>query len=168
MPTLSKFQLAAKLSLRDVFLIPGTILVEPAYEVSSHDSLLYPARSIANVHNGHVPVKIANAYSFPVKICARTCIGMAEQFDEEKTYSEKRKSSSDNSSDDYWLNNIDLQNCALSEHERALLIALLQEYHDVFVKSDMNSVKPIDSRMKYTRVIILLLGKGLIGFPMPS
>ena len=93
---------------------------------------------------------------------------MAEQFDEEKTYSEKRKSSSDNSSDDYWLNNIDLQNCALSEHERALLIALLQEYHDVFVKSDMNSVKPIDSRMKYTRVIILLLGKGLIGFPMPS
>ena len=38
--------------------IHGTVLVEPKYEVSSHDSLLYPARTIANVDNSHIPVKV--------------------------------------------------------------------------------------------------------------
>jgi len=116
--------------------IHGTVLVEPKYEVSSHDSLLYPARTIANVDNSHIPVKVVNTNFFPVKICAGTCIGMAEQFEEAKIHLENGKSNSDDYNVDSWLNEIDLQNCALSEHDRVQLLALLQEYRDVFVKSD--------------------------------
>ena len=57
--------------------------------VFSHYSFLYPARTLANVNNGHFPVKIVNANSFPVKICIGTCIGTAEQFGEENIYPEQ-------------------------------------------------------------------------------
>ena len=66
--------------------IHGTVLVEPKYEVSSHDSLLYPARTIANVNNSRIPVKVVKTNSFTVTICAGICIGIAEQFDGEKIH----------------------------------------------------------------------------------
>ena len=116
--------------------IHGNVLVEPKYEVSNHDFLLYPARTIANVDNSHIPVKVVNTNSSPVKICAGTCIGMAEQFEEEKIHLENGKPNSDDSNADSWLNEIDLQNCALSQHDQVQLLAFVQEYRDVFVKSD--------------------------------
>ena len=61
---------------------------------------------------------------------------MAEEFEEEKIHLENGKSNSDDPNVDSWLNEVDLQNCALSEHDRVQLLALLQEYRDVFVKSD--------------------------------
>ena len=40
--------------------LKGTVLVEPKYEVVSHDSLLFPARCVANVDKGQIPIRIAN------------------------------------------------------------------------------------------------------------
>ena len=64
-----------------LFGLSGTVLVEPKYEVSSNNSSLYPARSIAHVENSRLPIKISNANNFPVKVFAGTCVGMAEIID---------------------------------------------------------------------------------------
>ena len=58
--------------------IKGTVVVEPKYEITSENSLLYPARCVASVNNGEIPIKLANPNMFPVKIFSGTCVGMAE------------------------------------------------------------------------------------------
>eukprot|EP00794_Sanderia_malayensis_P000881 gene881-biopygen146 len=58
--------------------IRGNVVVEPKYEITSQDSLLYPACCVANAINGKIPIKIANPNLFPVKIFSGTCVGMAE------------------------------------------------------------------------------------------
>ena len=63
--------------------IQGTVLIEPKYEIASNNSSLYPARCIANLKNGEIPIKIANPNIFPVKIFSGTCVEMAETVQKE-------------------------------------------------------------------------------------
>ncbi len=116
--------------------LQGTVLVEPKYEISSSNSILYPARSVANVSENKIPVKVINANDFPVKIFAGTCVGTAETFEEPKDLHDKGESTLHNLSNCNWLNDIDLQNCSISDSERCQLLSLLSEFKDVFVKSD--------------------------------
>ena len=58
--------------------LSGTVFVEPKYEITSKNSSLYPARCVANIVDGEIPIKIANPNSFPVSVFAGTCVGMAE------------------------------------------------------------------------------------------
>ena len=113
--------------------LKGTVLVEPKYEVVSHDSLLFPARCVANVDKGQIPIRIANANLSPVKIHAGTCVGMAEAIDDRDNLKETGKTTSDSSTS--WIDDIDLSNCSVSESEKCRLVDLLSEYEDVFTTS---------------------------------
>ena len=110
----------------------GTVLVEPKYEISSNNSLLYPARSIAHVENNRLPIKIFNANDFPVKVFAGTCVGMAETVEEKELSQEEiGVAKSGESKIPYstfsteWLNEIDLSNCDIAPGERQRLLELL-------------------------------------------
>ena len=48
--------------------LQGTVFVDVKYEISSNNSLLYPARPVTYVNDNHIPVKLFNANDFPVKI----------------------------------------------------------------------------------------------------
>eukprot|EP00795_Rhopilema_esculentum_P001917 gene1917-16424_t len=62
--------------------LQGTVLLEPKYELfCKNESVVYPARSIAPVENGTIPVKLVNTNNFPVKVFSDTCVGMAEIVD---------------------------------------------------------------------------------------
>ena len=114
--------------------LQGTVLIEPKYEIASDNSSLYPARCIANVKNGEIPIKIANPNIFPVKIFSGTCVGMAETMDKENLQSKEGESTFEISSTS-WIDDIDITNCNISEQEKSHLIDLLIEYEDVFVTS---------------------------------
>ena len=123
-----------------VYGMQGTVLVEPKYEITSGDSLLYPARSIAYIDNNTIPIKIFNANNFPVKIFAGTCVGMAETVEETQLRCESKEKDEGESelkhiSLDNWINDIDLSNCTISADEKQTLLHLLLAYQDVFVKS---------------------------------
>ena len=77
--------------------LKGTVLVEPKYEVVSHDFSLFPARCVANVTRGQTPIRIANANLSPVKIHAGTCVGIAEILDDRDCLREKGTKTSDSS-----------------------------------------------------------------------
>ena len=49
----------------------GTVRVEPKCEITSDTSLLYPARSVSEVKDVIIPVKIANLKLFPVNLNGR-------------------------------------------------------------------------------------------------
>ena len=54
----------------------GTIIVQPKHEIASKESSLIPARCIASVDDGQIPIRIANTPNyFPVKIFAGTFVG---------------------------------------------------------------------------------------------
>ena len=117
--------------------LQGTVLVEPKYEISSNNSLLHPARSVDYVKDNHIPVKVFNANDFPVKIFKGTCVGMAETLEEgqiDDNIGELNSQSTSNSNS--WIDDIDLTNCSISPQEKDELLRLLNEYSDVFVKSD--------------------------------
>ena len=118
--------------------LQGTVLVEPKYEISSHNSLLYPARNIAKIKDNQVPVKVVNTNTFPVKILSGTCVGTAEVLDEEQIHknSDQGKPNIQISSSHEWIDDVDLANCDISDQERRQLLNLLSEYRDVFAKSD--------------------------------
>ena len=121
--------------------LQGEVLIEPKHEVSCSNSLLYPARSIANINNGIVPVKIVNTNSCPVKIFAGTCVGMAEVLKGQEVKQTKEGKSHDVpsiSNSLSWLDDIDLTSGLLSESEKSSLVHLLIEYRDVFVSSDLD------------------------------
>ena len=92
--------------------LKGNVLVEPKYEVVSHDSLLFPAHCLANVTRGQIPIRIANANLSPVKIHAGTCVGMAEIIDNSDYLKEKGKMTSDSSTS--WIDNSDLSKCRIN------------------------------------------------------
>ena len=99
--------------------------------------MLYPATSVAYVKNKHIPVKVFNANDFPVKIFKGTCVGMAETLEEgqiDDNIGELNLQSTSNSNS--WIDDIDLTNCSISQQENDELLRLLNEYSDVFVKSD--------------------------------
>ena len=112
----------------------GTVLIEPKYEIASDNSSLYPARCIANVKNGEIPIKIANPNIFPVKIFSGTCVGMAETVEKESLQSKGGESTVKPSSTS-WIDDVDITNCHISEQEKSQVIDLLTEYEDVFVTS---------------------------------
>jgi len=116
--------------------LKGTVLVEPKYEVVSYDSLLFPARCVANVDRGKIPIRIANANLSPVKIHAGTCVGMTEIIDDRECLKEKGKTTSDFSTS--WIDDIDVSNCSISESEKCRLVDLLIEYEDVFTTNKFN------------------------------
>ena len=121
--------------------LQGEVLVEPKPELSCNDSLLYPARSIANIRNGIIPVKVVNTNSCPVKIFAGTCVGMAETFkgqDVKQMNEGKSRNIISDSNSVPWLDDIDLTSSSLSENDKSRLIDLLIEYCDVFVNSDLD------------------------------
>ena len=119
----------------------GEVLIEPKHEISSGNSSLYPARSIACINNGIVPVKIVNTNSCLVKIFAGTCVGMAEVLkgqEVKQTREGKSHKVAPNSNFLSWLDEIDLSSSSLSENEKSNLVNLLVEYSDVFVTSDLD------------------------------
>ena len=121
--------------------LQGEVLVEPKPELSCNDFLLYPARSIANIRNGIIPVKVVNTNSCPVKIFAGTCVSMAEIFkgqDVKQMNEGKSRNIKSDSNSVPWLDDIDLTSSSLSENDKSRLIDLLIEYRDVFVNSDLD------------------------------
>ena len=53
---------------------------------------------------------------------------------------------------DVWINEIDLDNCSISSHEKQHLLHLLTKYRDVFVKSYTKQVLPSVSHTTSTLV----------------
>ena len=117
--------------------LQGTVLLEPKYELfCKNESVVYPARSIASVENGTIPVKLVNTNNFPVKVFSDTCVGMAEIVDGKINGGQKVGESFN--SDFKWLNDIDMSDSTLLGDERTRLISLLTEYEDVFVTKDID------------------------------
>lgn len=119
--------------------IKGTVLVEPKHEVVSNDSLLYPARCIAQIVNNTIPIKIVNVNNFPVEIFAGTCVGMAETVNNSQIGSERKGESIPNTFlSNEWINSIDLSNCLVWPNKKNELLHLLASYNDIFVKTNQD------------------------------
>ena len=120
--------------------LQGEVLVEPKREISCNNSLLYPARSRANIRNGIIPVKVVNTNNCSIRIFAGTCVGMVEILKGQAVKQMKEGKSRDiisNSNSVPWLDDIDLMSSSLSEIDKSRLINLLIKYRDVFVNVDL-------------------------------
>ena len=115
--------------------LSGTVLVEPKHALSCENgSLVYPARCVAYVNDGIVPLKIANPNSFPVKVFPETCVGMAETVGVDDVNEQTGENDLHSFPNELsWLKDIDMSDSSLNEDERNQLLNLLQEYSDVFV-----------------------------------
>ena len=120
--------------------LKGEVLIGPKHEISCCN-ILYPVRSIADISNGIVLVRIVNTKSCIVKIFAERHLGMAEVLEGEEVKHIKEGKSHDVtliSNSPLWLDNIDLTSSVLPESENSSLANLLIEYRYVFVTSDIN------------------------------